>query len=89
MVLKIREGLMGECLGEDLGCCADVPDPWRAHSQGHICSHHSTASGWTWVRTEALWPQSNEGMDARGPGIHRRHSSFPGAEKVTQVDFLP
>lgn len=23
---------MGECLGEDLGCCADVPDPWRAHT---------------------------------------------------------
>lgn len=44
MVLKIREGLTGECLREDLGCSPDVPD-LHAHEGTSAVTTLQQASG--------------------------------------------
>lgn len=85
MVLKIREELTGECLREDLGCSPDVPD---------LHAHEGTSAVTTLQQASGLGSDQglfgHEATRERGrAGIHRRHSSFPGAENVMQMDLLP
>lgn len=57
MVLKMREGLTGECLREDLGCSLDIPDVHTPKSRSAVTTLQH--AGWAGVRTEAFSPRSD------------------------------